>query len=325
MKRTANEIKWMRAERKISKMRPEDVARRLSVDWKAYLGWRRRRKVGYLVLDVVGYMLEGAFSCTSIETLTSIMSIVGVTFLLTVVLGMPSRLIHIVSLFTIMLIVLLLAFFLITPIMCIVTSFIKGKIGLENHELSACTADLKRFLRHRRGPLKNMYRSMGDGGLHDLMERCHRESWVGGDLLDDDSPEHGVAKILYTVFMGQPDAGRAYDGKTFELIELMLVDHKTPSPFILRETGLLVRSWADLSTGGVSRSDYDEKIDFMLSEAHEYFKRAEGADERVVLDRLDSLKRGSDVVNGSPDVARMRDLVDRVHDSSAELVGRTVS
>lgn len=149
---------------------------------------------------------------------------------------------------------------------------------------------------------------------------------------DDDREDlyYGMTKTLITVFMIQLDGSLysydnfAYNLKTIQLIYSMWMEHRASLEFNKRETGLLIRSWLELYYGEIGISDYNEMIDGMLSDTLEVAGMIERKDKATVMERLESLKRDSDVVNGSKDVMKMRDLVGMVHDSSTELVGKAV-
>lgn len=153
-----------------------------------------------------------------------------------------------------------------------------------------------------------------------------------GGSSDDDREDvyYGMAKTLITIFMIQlggslySDNNFAYNLKTIQLIYSMWMEHRASLEFNKRETGLLIRSWLELYYREIGISDYNEMIDGMLSETLEVAGMIERKDKATVMERLESLKRDSDVVNGSKDAVKIRDLVGMVHDSSTELIGKAV-
>lgn len=331
MKKILNKINWAFARKRLDGMRPEDLVGQLGKDWKAYLKWRERMdRMPSLIGNagrVIGDVIDRSFRRVIIIFGLSYLIIVNCDCLARISFpGMVSFIkiadSGLIVLF-LLLAVLYAIFELVAVIMLLIASSLDKRIKTNDGSLTG----LKRFLEHRHGPLKNMYRSMVK---NHVLER-YREAWDEIALLDsdDDSSYCGAAKILFIVFLSQPDSGgygfycNTY--KTIEMIEFMLVAHRSSLKSNIDEIGLLVQQWPDLFTRRISWDDYNGKVDSMLSEARRNSSRIEGEDRSIVLDRLESLKHDSDVVNNSPDVMRIRNLVDRVHDSSTELVGKQAS
>lgn len=327
--RIINKIKCDSVRRKFDRMNSGSIAKQLGKDWKAYLKWRKRRKnLHSLFSDIDRIIYDVLYSVFDVfdtgMTITSVILIVIITLVLTGVLGMLARLFPVLMPFVIMPIIIFFILAFLAPIMGIVMSFAKEMTALKDHNLSACTTDLKRFLKHRNSPLKNMYKSMSNDDLNHVIERCHNEAWAGSELIDNDDDSYGIAKILYTVFLNQTN-GCFYNHKALELIELMWIDHGVPLEFSMKNTGVLVRQWSKLSNGEISWNEYYGIISDMLSKVIGVAARAGEKDKNTVMSRINSIKHDSYVVNNSPDVVRIRNLVDRVHDSSTELVGGRAS
>lgn len=343
MRKILNKINWAFARKKLNRMRPEDLVGQLGKDWKAYLKWRKHRLRLSSWLEnvdrIINDMIDRAFRKVIMIFEVSPLIVVGI-ILCSVVLGWLAKIlfpgmisiIKIASfspiILTLSLTFLYMAFKIIAIIIVIIVNLINSIIKINNDSLLACTTDLKRFLKHRHGTLKNMYRSMVK---NHVIERYCNEAWGGSEILDnnEDSSYYGIARILSTVFLSQPDSGGYgfyyYTHKTLEMIEFMLIVHRSLLNSNIDKISLLVQQWPDLFTRRISWDDYNDKLDSMLSEARKISSRVEEEDRNIVLDRLESLKHDSDVLNGSPDVVKMRDLVKRVHDSSTELVGRRAS
>lgn len=330
MKKTLSRINWKLAGRKLDGMPPGDIVGRLDEDWRAYLKWRGRRARMSSLLENVGRFISNVID----KPFRRVIIIFGASSLIIVFCDCLAKmfspgLISIIKTVASGLIVLFLSlavlyeiFKLVAVIMLLIVSYLDKRIKTNDG-----LADLKRFLKHRHGPLKNMYRPMVKNHVFEQ----YRKAWGGSSLLgnDGDSSYYGAARILSTVFLSQLDSGGYgfyYNThKTLEMIEFMLVVHRSSLKSNIDKISLLVQQWPDLFTRRISWDDYNEKVDSMLSEARKNSSKVEEEDKGIVLDRLESLKHDSDVVNNSPDVARMRGLVDRVHDSSIELAGRVES
>lgn len=332
MKKILNKINWAFARKELDGMRPEDLVGQLGKDWKAYLKWRERmdrmpsllgeiKRVANIVINSSFRRMVMVFSASSLiivacERLAEVSFPGMISVMKTAAFGLIILFLSLTALYV--------TFKSIAIIMVLIACPLDKSMKTSD---DGSFTDLKRFLEHRHGPLKNMYRSMVK---NHVLER-YREAWDENALLDsdDDSSYCGAAKILFTVFLSQPDSGGygfyCYTHKTLEMIEFMLVAHRSSLKSNIDEIGLLVQQWPDLFTGRISWDDYNGKVDSMLSEARRNSSRIEGEDRSIVLDRLESLKHDSDVVNGSPDVVKIRDLVKRIHDSGTELIGKQAS
>ena len=333
MKKILNKINWAFARKRLDGMRPEDLVGQLGKDWKAYLKWSGRRVrmssllgeielVANIVINSSFRRMVMVFSASSLiivacERLAEVSFPGMISVMKTAAFGLIILFLSLTALYV--------TFKSIAIIMVLIACPLDKRMKTSG---DGSFTDLKRFLKHRHGPLKNMYRSMVK---NHVIERYCNEMWGESDeLLDnnEDSSYYGIVRILSTVFISQPDSDN-YDfyllySKTLEMIEFMLVAHRSLLKSNIDKIGLLVQQWPDLFTRRISWDDYNNKLDSMLSEARRNSSRIEGKDRSIVLDRLESLKRDSAVVNGSKDVMKMRDLVGMVHDSSTELIGKAV-
>lgn len=301
-------------------MSPEDITLQLESDWAAYIRRRQRRIKVCSWIDGVSHRYKNVITNTKTIITAIILSFVfGFAFCIT-----PLSQSHVFVLAVLCVIGIPLVSIPIYGIIRLVGKFIRPV-----DYVKGIGREMAGFLKHHHGRLKTFYKVFMSSN------KKYREYFDDDYMTLDKSVYYGVDKILSTIWSCQTcDSSNVFgiDGlyeddvyTTYQLIRFMWANHRAPLRFSRHETGLLVKEWVSLLSGRTDWSTYDGMVRSMIPEVIKATSTRASRDKDSILERLESIKRDSDVVNGSPSIVRIRDLVDRVHDSSVELVGRTVS
>lgn len=296
-------------------MPPEDITLQLEGDWAAYIRRRRRRIKACSWIDGVSHRYKDAV--TSIKTMIT-------AIILSFVFGFAYCITPLSPVFVSVIIGIPLASITIYGIIRLVCKIIRPVDYAEG-----IGREMAGFLKHHHGRLKTFYK------VFMLSNKKYREYFDDDYMTLDKSVYYGFDKVLSTIWSCQTcDSSNVFgiDGlyeddvyTTYQLIRFMWANHRSPLLSSRHETGLLIRAWSDLSVDKIGWKEYYEIVNEMALRVKREANIMETTDKNSILERLDSIKHDSDVVNGSPDVARMRGLIGRVHDSGAELSRKTAS
>ena len=344
------------ANRRLHKMKPEDITKRVQREWRSYVKWRRLRRrlsswylnkvlknklAKLLIVPLVIIILLGCLSGLCIITVRIFPHFLGLDW--------PFNCLS----YSVVFIPILIALFIN------VSAFLhdvfysldmdkqhnsmKAFFELHPHDLIARLHkpikdsnffeknydDLDNFV-------DNLIVKLPDYVYNDIPPIYNIDDFQKTETIEEeDSVSYGTMKILYNMFLHLLNASFrdplrkvpnwSNKTKTFELIHFMWNKNHVPLKFNILETGRLVRAWSDLSVGRLSWDEYYGMVDAMTARVEAEADIIVARDRKEVIDRLMDLKHDSEVMNDSQSLTRMRDLVGRLHESSTELTGKTVT
>ena len=344
------------ANRRLHKMKPEDITKRVQREWRSYVKWRRRRRrlsswylnkvlknklAKLLIVLLVIILFLGCLSGLCIITVRIFPHFLGLDW--------PFNCLS----YSVVFIPILIALFInVSAFLHNVfysldmdqnDNSMKVFFELHPHDLIARLYEpIKNpnfFEKHYDAlynPVYDVAAKLPDCVYRDIPTIRHGDDFQKTETIEEeDSTSYGTMKLLYNLFFHLLSASFrdlmhkrqnwSDKIKTFELIHLMWNKNHVPLTSSKRETGLLVRAWSDLSAGRISWNEYYGMVDAMTARVKAEAATIVVRDRKEVIDRLMDLKHDSDVMNDSQSLTRMRDLVGRLHESSTELTGKTVT
>lgn len=345
--------------RRLHKMKPEDITGRLQRGWRSYVKWRRRRR------RLSSWYFNKVYPNRLIRSLLAIIAVFGPPIIaiavsvglilvtqsifpnLTIISSMMIGAVDVALFFLIM----CKLFSNVEDIQATLYSLDMDKqynnmrtfFELHPHDLIArlheSIKDPNFFEKHYDAldnPVYNATVELPDCIYRDIPTIRHGDDFQETETAEEeDSTSYGTMKLLYNLFLHLLGASSrdlmhkrqnwSAKIKTFELIHFMWNKNHMPLESSTRETGLLVRAWSDLSVGRLSWDEYYGMVDAMMARMKTEASAIAARDRKEVIDRLMDLKHDSDVMNDSQSLTRMRDLVGRLHESSTELTGKTVT
>ena len=344
--------------RRLHKMKPEDITDRVQREWRSYVKWRRRRR------RLSSWYLNKVHPSESVDILIFLVTLMLCTIGMAVIVA--GLILVAQSIFSNLLVEIISSVLVIfsLSILVMIKLLLKGfdiHVALYSSDMDRKDNSMRAFFElHPHNLIAELYKPVKKPNLFekhyddldydDMFMIDELPEFVYSDIPsidksddfqktetieEEDSTSYGTMKLLYNLFIHLLNVnyrGSLYrhqnwsaKTKTLELIHLMWNKNHVPLTSSKRETGLLVRAWSDMLSGKIGWKEYYGMVDAMMARVGAEASTIEERDKSEVIDRLMKLKHDSDVMNDSQSLARMRDLVGRLHESSAELVGRTVS